>query len=254
MLNWRLVAPDNLIARTSEDFGFQGEAPSHPELLDWLAADFIQGGWRVKRMHKQIVMSATYRQQSRARPELADRDPDNSLLARQNRLRLPAESIRDSALRVAGLLAGRVGGRSVYPPQPKGVLELTYNWDTDSWNESKGADKYRRGLYTFFQRTAPYPLMINFDAPDSNVAVSRRSRSNTPLQALNLLNDPVFYEAAEALAARIQREGGGEPVDYAFKLVVARPPDEKEVQILNGKSALGIARALLNTDEFVTRE
>ena len=242
------------LARTSEDFGFQGEAPSHPELLDWLAADFIQGGWRVKRMHKQIVMSATYRQQSRARPELADRDPDNSLLARQNRLRLPAESIRDSALRVAGLLAGRVGGRSVYPPQPKGVMELTYNWDTDRWNESKGADKYRRGLYTFFQRTAPYPLMINFDAPDSNVAVSRRSRSNTPLQALNLLNDPVFYEAAEALAARIQREGGGEPVDYAFKLVVARPPDEKEVQILNGKSALGIARALLNTDEFVTRE
>ena len=169
------------LVRTSEDFGAQGEAPTHPQLLDWLAADFIEGGWKIKRLHRQIVMSGTYRQRSDARPDLADRDPDNSLLARQNRLRLPAEAIRDSALRAAGLLAaGRVGGRSVFPPQPKGVLELTYAWDTDRWKDSTGPDKYRRGLYTFFQRTAPYPQMINFDAPESNVAVSRRTRPTRP--------------------------------------------------------------------------
>jgi mono/diheme cytochrome c family protein len=242
------------LVRTSEDFGFQGEKPSHPELLDWLAADFVKGGWRIKRMHKQIVMSATYRQQSTVRPELLDRDPDNSLLARQNRLRLPAEAIRDSALLVAGLLTEKVGGRSVYPPQPKGVMELTYAWDTDRWKESEGADRYRRGLYTFFQRTAPYPQMINFDAPDSNVPVSRRSRSNTPLQALNLLNDPVFLEAANAFAARIQKEGETEPVAYAFKAALSRLPDERERQILTGKPGLLVARALLNSDEFITRE
>ena len=241
------------LVRTSEDFGFQGEKPSHPELLDWLAADFIKGGWRIKRMHKQIVMSATYRQSSAARPELVERDPDNSLLARQNRLRLPAEAIRDSALRAAGLLTERIGGRSVYPPQPKGVMELTYAWDTDRWKESQGSDKYRRGLYTFFQRTAPYPQMMNFDAPDSNVSVSRRSRSNTPLQALNLLNDPVFLEAANAFAARIEREGK-DPVTYAFKAAVGRPADDMERQLLTGKSALLVARALLNSDEFITRE
>jgi Protein of unknown function (DUF1553) len=211
-------------------------------------------------MHKQIVMSATYRQQSTARPELLDRDPDNSLLARQNRLRLPAEAIRDSALRVSGLLSERIGGRSVYPPQPKGVMELTYAWDTDRWKESTGPDKYRRGLYTFFQRTAPYPQMMNFDAPDSNVAVSRRTRSNTPLQALNLLNDPVFHEAAEAFAARISKisPDPGVALAGAFTLATARPPDERELEILHGALArtswLGVARALLNADEFLTRE
>jgi hypothetical protein len=247
------------LVRTSEDLGSQGEAPTHPELLDWLAADFIVNGWKVKRMHKQIVMSATYRQQSLARPDLAGRDPDNSLLARQNRLRLPAEAIRDSALRVAGLLNEKVGGRSVYPPQPKGVMELTYAWDTDRWNESKGADRYRRGLYTFFQRTAPYPQMINFDAPEANVAVSRRSRSNTPLQALNLLNDPVFHEAAAAFAALMKRDGGTRPADFGFRLALMRPPDATESAILGRALAgeaglLGVAKALLNSDEFITRE
>jgi len=129
-------------------------------------------------------------------------------------------------------------------------MELTYAWDTDRWKESAGPDKYRRGLYTFFQRTAPYPQMINFDAPESNVAVSRRSRSNTPLQALNLLNDPVFHEAAEALAARIARDG----VVNGFTLTMARPPDARELEILKGLSPLGVARALLNSDEFITRE
>ena len=260
------------LVRTSEDFGAQGEAPTHPLLLDWLAADFMEGGWKIKRMHRQIVLSDTYRQQSDARPELVERDPDNALLARQNRLRLPAEAIRDSALRASGLLAAGVGGRSVFPPQPKGVLELTYAWDTDRWKDSTGPDKYRRGLYTFFQRTAPYPQMINFDAPESNVAVSRRTRSNTPLQALNLLNDPVFHEAAEAFAARVLREGGDQPIGYAFQLAMSRQPDTRETQLLaealarhravldrEGKltdqaSWLGVARALLNSDEFVTRE
>ena len=256
------------LVRTSEDFGFQGEAPSHPELLDWLAADLVAGGWRVKRLHKQIVMSATYRQQSTARPELADRDPGNSLLARQNRLRLPAELIRDAALSVAGILSEKIGGPSVYPPQPKGVMELTFTWDTDRWKESTGPDKYRRGLYTFFQRTAPYPQLVNFDAPESNVSVSRRSRSNTPIQALNLLNDPVFYEAAKAFAARITNPNRDrervvaanreKALAYAFTLATARQPDERELeiltQVLNKTSWLGVARALLNSDEFLTRE
>ncbi len=263
------------LVRTSEDFGRQGEVPTHPELLDWLASDFTANGWKIKRMHKAIVMSATYRQQSNARPELADRDPENAWLARQNRLRLPAEAIRDSALRAAGLLSESIGGKSVYPPQPAGVMELTYAWDTDRWKESTGAEKYRRGLYTFFQRTAPYPQMMNFDAPDSNVAASRRRRSNTPLQALNLLNDPVFHEAAEALTARVLKEGGADAqsrIDRAFVFAFSRHPDERERQILTdtlarhravldkeGKltdqaSWLGVTRTLLNADEFVTRE
>lgn len=263
------------LVRTSEDFGRQGEAPTHPELLDWLASDFMTNGWKIKRMHKAIVMSATYCQQSNARPELADRDPENAWLARQNRLRLPAEAIRDSALRAAGLLSESIGGKSVYPPQPAGVMELTYQWETDRWEESAGTDKYRRGLYTFFQRTAPYPQMMNFDAPDSNVAASRRRRSNTPLQALNLLNDPVFHEAAEALTGRVLKEGGADTqarIDRAFVLAFARHPDERERQILTGTLArhravlgkegkltenaawLGVTRALLNADEFVTRE
>jgi hypothetical protein len=259
------------LARTSEDLGFQGEPPTHPELLDWLAADFVSSGWLVKRMHKQIVMSAAYRQNSKSRPELNERDPDNSLLARQSRVRLSAEAIRDSALRASGLLHEEVGGRSVFPPQPAGVSDLTYRWDTDRWSESPAPDKYRRGLYVFFQRTSPYPQLMNFDAPDSNVAASRRRRSNTPLQALNLLNDPVFLEAAEAMAARLLREGGASfdsRIDLAFQLAVGRPADELEKQVmareLDAQRTLGakddraawagVTRALLNLDEFMTRE
>ncbi|MEZ5351946.1 MAG: DUF1553 domain-containing protein [Bryobacteraceae bacterium] len=259
------------LVRTSEDFGLQGEAPTHPELLDWLAADFVAGGWKIKRMHKAIVMSATYRQRSTARPELSEKDPDNSLLARQSRLRLPAEAVRDSALQAAGLLYAKVGGHSVFPPQPAGVTDLTYRWDTDRWLDSPAPDKYRRGLYIHFQRTSPYPQLMNFDAPDSNVAASRRQRSNTPLQALNLLNDPVFLEAAEALAARVLREGGSDfdsRIGLAFTLALGRAPDDFEKQVMaktldawqgegsaTGRTAwTGVARALLNLDEFLTRE
>jgi hypothetical protein len=277
------------IVRTSADFGVQGEAPSHPELLDWLASEFMDGGWKTKRIHKLIVMSAAYRQASGTRPELKDRDPDNALLARQNRLRLHAEFIRDSALRASGLLYDRVGGKSVFPPQPKGVAELTYAWDAERWTESTGPDRYRRGLYIFFQRTAPYPLLINFDAPDSNVSASWRRRSNTPLQALNLLNDPVFVEAAQALAIRVLQESPSswnDRLDHAFQLVLSRRPTERERQLMTdsfqrhkamldsnpeavqkltlielpGADSLelgawvGVVRSLLNLDEFMTRE
>ena len=277
------------LVQTSEDFGTQGEPPSHPKLLDWLASTFRKEGWSMKRMHKLIVMSASYRQASLARPELAERDPENRWLARQNRLRLPAEALRDSALFVSGLLSPAIGGPSVYPPQPDGVKELTYGWDTDRWQESQGPDRYRRGLYTFFQRTAPYPQMMNFDAPDSNRTSSRRRRSNTPLQALNLLNDDVSVEAARALAIRVLSEAGPDldaRIRRMFQITLGRLPADREAEELaesyrrqtrvlrrfpadarqiaridlldHGPVAVaawtGIGRVLLNTDEFITRE
>jgi len=246
------------IVFTSEDFGTQGDRPSHPELLDFLASEFRDNGWSMKRIEKMIVMSATYRQSSKARPELETKDPENTLLARQARVRLPAELIRDQALAASGLLNPEIGGRSVRPPQPKGIAELGYA-NSVKWRESTGPDKYRRGLYIHYQRTTPYPQMSNFDEPDSNVSCTRRRRSNTPLQALNLLNDPVFYEAAEALAARIQREGGSDPLAYAFELCVARPPSPSERARIeqyraHGGDWLGVSRILLNLDELITRE
>jgi cytochrome c553 len=246
------------IVFTSEDFGTQGDRPSHPELLDFLAAEFRDNGWSMKRIEKMIVMSATYRQSSKARPELETKDPENTLLARQSRIRLPAELIRDQALAASGLLNPEIGGHSVRPPQPKGVAELGYA-NSVKWRESTGADKYRRGLYVHYQRTTPYPQMSNFDEPDSNVSCTRRRRSNTPLQALNLLNDPVFYEAAQALAARIQQEGGSDPLGYAFELCVARMPTKTERARIGqyraqGGEWLGVSRILLNLDELITRE
>ncbi len=246
------------IVFTSEDFGTQGDKPSHPELLDFLASEFRDNGWSMKRIQKMIVMSATYRQSSNARPDLETKDPENTLLARQSRVRLPAELIRDQALAASGLLNPEVGGRSVKPPQPKGVAELGYA-NSVKWKESTGPEKYRRGLYVHYQRTTPYPQMSNFDEPDSNVSCTRRRRSNTPLQALNLLNDPVFYEAAEALAARIQREGGSDPLAYAYELCVARTPTKTERARIEqyraqGGDWLGISRILLNLDELITRE
>ena len=197
------------IVYTSDDFGVMGDKPSHPELLDWLASEFENRGgaspWSMKRMVREIVTSATYRQSSNARPELEQRDPDNTLLARQKRLRLPAELVRDEALYAADLLDLRIGGRSVKPPQPKGVAELSYA-NSVKWEESTGADRYRRGLYIHFQRTTPYPQLMNFDAPNSDLSCTRRERTDTPLQALNLLNDPVFFEAAQGLAFRVMRD------------------------------------------------
>jgi hypothetical protein len=249
------------IVGTSEDFGTQGDRPTHPELLDWLACEFRDTGWSQKRMIRTIVTSAAYRQSSHARPELESKDPLNLLLARQSRLRLSAETIRDEALSASGLVDLKIGGPSVRPPQPAGVAEMAYN-NSVKWKESAGGDKYRRGLYIHYQRTTPYPFLINFDEPDSTMACTRRRVSNTPLQALNLLNDPVFYEAAEALAYRVDHEAAGDfnaKLDYAFALVLSRKPSDHERARLEEyykqpDGWLGVSRVLLNLDEFVTRE
>ena len=243
--------------------------------------------WSLKSLHRLIVTSATYRQSSKHRPELAARDPLNVWLARQNRLRFEAEVLRDNALAVSGLLHRAVGGPSVKPPQPPGISELTYA-NSARWVESKGPDRYRRGLYTWFQRTSPYPMLMTFDAPDGVVCAARREKSNTPLQALTLLNDAVFVECAQHLARRVVTGADGsveQRVTYAFRLCLARPPSDAERQALtdlhgdllaaaraNAKEAarlagtnvpgdpaeaaawVALARALMNLDEFVTRE
>ena len=253
------------LVRTSEDFGMQGEAPSHPELLDWLAVEFMDRGWSVKQTIRLIVTSAVYRQSSVARPEVTQHDPENVLLARQSRLRLPAELIRDAALCAAGLLNMSVGGRSVRPPQPAGVADLGYSHAV-KWEESHGADRYRRGMYIFFQRTVPYPQLMNFDMPAGNLSCSRRLTSNTPLQALNLLNDPVFVEAAQALAWRVMQEraDGFRPrLDYAFQLCLSRKAEDREARRLERlfdscadkeMAWQSVARVILNLDEFLHRE
>ncbi|MBM3814431.1 MAG: DUF1553 domain-containing protein [Acidimicrobiia bacterium] len=260
------------LVRTTEDFGVKGEEPTHPLLLDWLASEFMAKGWSMKQLHRTIVTSATYRQSSKARKELTERDPENTLLARQARLRLSAEQVRDVALAAGGLLDTRIGGKSIRPPQPPGVAELSYA-NSVKWAASEGPDRYRRGLYIHFQRTSPYPMLMNFDAPDSNVACTRRARSNTPLQALNLLNDEVFFEAAKGLAWRLNEEtpeGVGERIEHAYLAALARKPSEKERARLaayhdaqsrifeqegSGLSAwTGVARVLMNLDEFIVRE
>jgi hypothetical protein len=245
------------LVRTSEDFGTQGETASHPELLDWLASDFVDNGWSLKSIIRRIATSATYRQSSHSRKELEQSDPENRLLARQNRVRLPAELIRDSALAASGLLNLAIGGPSVRPPQPAGIAELGYA-NSIKWRESKGMDRYRRGMYIHYQRTTPYPLLANFDAPDSNTACARRRRSDTPLQALNLMNDPVFYEAAGALADRLQNEAPADPLGYGFVLCLGRKPSDSERKRLARLASDGqfeaAARVLMNLDEFVTRE
>lgn len=220
------------LVRTPDDFGTRAEAPSHPELLDFLAAGFIENGWSMKQLIRTIVTSATYKQSSNLRPDLQNSDPDNRLLARQARLRLPAELIRDSALSVAGLLSPEIGGKSVFPPQPKGVVELGYgSRGTAAWPESVGKDRYRRGLYIHFQRSTPYPMLVNFDAPKASVAVCKREASNTPLQALNLLNDPAFMEAAESLAYRALMASMPSFEQRLFtlsELALGRRPNERE--------------------------
>jgi Protein of unknown function (DUF1553)/Protein of unknown function (DUF1549)/Planctomycete cytochrome C len=221
------------LVRTAEDFGYQGEPPSHPELLDWLALELARQGWSLKRMHKLIVMSATYQQSSRATPELLAKDPEDRLLARGPRVRLEAEVIRDAALRASGLLAERVGGPSVFPSQPAGVTtEGTYGGL--EWKVSPGGDRYRRGLYTFTKRTAPFAMATTFDAPSGEVCVARREVSNTPLQALTLLNDPVFQEAAQALGQLMNARGGSvdERVNALFRRCLTRAPDRDELSQL----------------------
>jgi hypothetical protein len=311
------------LVETENDFGTQGSPPSHPALLDWLASEFMNpstgrregapplapvitpsetkdgqslvtsaatttGPWSLKHIHRLIVNSAAYRQSSRVRPELANSDPNNKLLARQSRLRLDAEIVRDVGLTASGLLNDRLGGPSVFPPQPNGVMTLGQS--KRDWSASAGADRYRRGLYTFFWRATPHPALMVFDSSDGFSACTRRVRSNTPLQALTLLNDDAFYEFAQGLAARVLNEGPKEDaarLDLAFRLCLTRPPapDEKQrlLDLLRHQLATlerspdeagtlvsrksdaktdvkqlaawtMVSRVLLNLDEAITRE
>ena len=277
------------LVRTSEDFGFQGELPSHPELLDWLAVELVRRGWSMKQMQRLIVTSATYRQSSHVTPALGECDPQNRLLARASRFRIEAELVRDLALQVSGLLSPKLGGPSVFPPQPPGVTsEGTYG--PLAWNVSQGEDRYRRGLYTFSKRTAPYAIFSTFDAPSGEACLARREVSNTPLQALTLLNDAVYVEAAQRLGRLTARQAASgtasdeQRITSLFSRVLTRPPGSDELSMLlkflaeqrarlfDGKlDAVAIAgpeavdaadraawtlvaRALLNLDETITRE
>lgn len=276
------------LVNTVDDFGTRGDKPSNPELLDWLASEYPRLKWSRKAMVKLIVMSSTYRQASLIRPELETRDPLNTLLARQNRMRLEAENVRDAYLAASGLLTRKVGGPSIRPALPSDIAALGYA-NSVKWTESTGEDKYRRGLYIFFQRTVPYPMLMTFDAPDSNLACTRRERSNTPLQALTLLNDPVFFECAQALGLRmadVPTSDVDEKIRAGFQYCFGRPPSKPEAKRLEelyeqqfkllevrpenakklvgakaaeadapAKAALvGLARVMLNLDEFITRE
>jgi hypothetical protein len=226
------------IVKTQEDFGVQGEPPVNPELLDWLATEFVRTGWDVRGMQRLIVTSATYRQSSKATAALLEKDPENRLLARGPRLRLPAELIRDTALASSGLLNDAIGGPSVLPYQPKGLWEeLAFGdgFSAQSYEQSHGPDLYRRGMYTLWKRTAPPASLSTFDAPDREKCTARRAQTNTPLQALVLLNDPTFVEASRALAQRALVEGGVDAksrLTYAFRLATARRPSGKEINVL----------------------
>ena len=261
------------LVETENDFGSQGSLSTHPELLDWLATELIAQGWSMKAIHRLIVTSATYRQSSQARPDLEISDPTNKLLARQSRLRLDAEIVRDVALTTSGLLAPKLGGPPVFPPQPDGVMTL--GQIRREWRPSTGPDRYRRGLYTHLWRATPHPAFAVFDSPDGYSACTRRLRSNTPLQALTLLNDQQFVEFATALAQRVQQEAPGElptQIDFAFGLCVARLPHPTERQRLvelfqqqfsaakgdatarREEAWMTLARVFLNLDETITRE
>jgi hypothetical protein len=275
------------IVETENDFGIQGTPPSHPELLDWLATEFIRQKWSVKAMERLIVTSATYRQSSKTRPDLATVDARNRLLAHMPRIRLEAESVRDAALTASGLLTRTIGGPSVYPPQPDGVFRFTQV--PRQWIASTGPDRYRRGMYTWFWRSAPHPGLTVFDAPDAGTTCTRRNRSNTPLQALTLLNDQAYVEFAQALALRVLTEtkaDDAERMRHAFRLCMGRSPAAKEqdrlLRLLNEQRAefaeapkdaellvpkltagtdvkdmaawTMVTKVLLNLDEFITRE
>jgi hypothetical protein len=222
------------LVTTSEDWGVRGELPSHPELLDYLATDLVAHGWDVKRLVREIVTSAAYRQSSQLSPELGSKDPANRLLARGPRVRLSAEGVRDQALWVAGLLSPKMYGPSVYPQQPRSGLSAAFSSTTD-WETSKGEDKFRRGLYTFWRRSVPYPSMATFDAPDRNVCTVKRIPTNTPLQALVTMNDPVYVEASQGLARVMVAQGGTsarERASHGFRRCLSRPPRAAELDRL----------------------
>ena len=283
------------IVETEEDFGTRGSLPSHPQLLDALSSYFIQSGWSMKKLHKLIVTSKTYRQSSKVTPISIKTDPANRLLSRQSRIRLDAEIIRDAALSASGLLSEKIGGPGIRPPQPNGIYAFTQN--KKNWNTTTGEDRYRRGMYIVFFRSAPYPLFGTFDVPDFQTTCTRRPRSNTPLQALNISNDPAFIEFAQALALRVIESVPGDSVEtldrrikLAFELALSRSPNEREFKTLknyaisfaNGLASsneegvvnsfineslgntsvsrhecaalVAISRAIINTDNFITRE
>jgi mono/diheme cytochrome c family protein len=287
---WAHLFGEGLV-RTVNDFGVRGEKPSHPELLDWLAHEFRSSlGWSRKRIIRLIVLSATYRQSSVHRDELADVDPRNFLLARQNRLRSQAETIRDMCLSVSGRLSTKIGGPSVFPPLPPGVAELSYA-NNFKWVTSKGEDRYRRGMYTFFKRTSPHPNLVTFDCPDANTTCVKRQSSNTPLQALILLNNSVYSDASRGLANRLlafEADTDAARLNYGFEITVARSisntesqefrsllktsrdwykahpedakklvadsvPKESKTPIEERAAWVATSRMLLNLDEFITR-
>jgi hypothetical protein len=221
------------LVKTSEDFGAQGGRPSHPELLDWLSTELMRSGWNMKQLHRLIVTSATYRQEATVSSMHLDKDPANRLLARFPRQRLEAESIRDAAMALGGLLNTKIGGPSVFPYQPPGLWEQVAFEGTRSWEQSKAADNYRRGLYVYWRRSVPYASFVTFDAPSRETCTIKRPRTNTPLQALALMNDPVYLEASRAFGLRVMQKGGGtvaERVKYAFRVCLSRNPTETELE------------------------
>ena len=277
------------LVETENDFGAQGALPSHPELLDWLASEHVHRGWSTKRLLRLITTSATYRQRSHVRGPGVKLDPANVLLWRQSRFRVEAEIVRDLALSASGLLSDKIGGPSVYPPQPKGVYAFTQR--EKAWPTSSGEDRYRRGMYTFFYRSAPYPMLTTFDAPKFNQTCTRRDRSNTPLQSLTVANDPVLIEAAQSLARNSLAEGkqatARARIDSLFRICMVRPPTKREADLLlrffeqqrshfrsqpeaaetiapanlpggifqdEAAAYVAVGRVLLNLDEFITRE
>ncbi|MDP1563289.1 MAG: PSD1 and planctomycete cytochrome C domain-containing protein [Pirellulaceae bacterium] len=244
---WQVYFGRGLV-ESDNDFGLQGTSPSHPELLDDLASRWIQRGWSFKQLHRWIVMSRTYQQSSNFRPELREIDPDNRWLARQHRLRLEAELVRDAVLMASGSLTTTIGGPPVYPPMPDGAMSL--GQVNRPWKASTGPDRFRRSLYTFTYRAVPPPILNVFDAPDGVQSCTRRLRSNTPLQALTMMNDAGLFELAQQLATRIEVEG----LVAAFRRCTSRRPNDGELAVLSDLSPLDAARVLLNLDETISRE
>ena len=240
------------LVATPSDFGTRGRPPTHPQLLDWLAGQFIRSGWSVKQMHKLILLSATYQQSSTATPESLLRDPENKLFSRQNRVRLEGEVIRDSLLAIGGRLNRQIGGPSVSPPIPADITKTAKNWTTSA----NSADHHRRSIYVFTRRTLRFPFLEVFDAPDSNLSCAERGRSTTAPQALTLLNSDAVMDAAEALADRLARKAvSTEQIELAYRHILGRRPVEKEVtlaaEFLQTAPLKELCRALFNLNAFV---
>jgi hypothetical protein len=281
---WETYFGRGLVA-TSEDFGTQGEKPSHPELLDWLSVEFRESGWSLKKLHRLIVTSNMYRQSSYLTPQALERDPSNQWLARAPRYRLEAELLRDNALVISGLFSSTIGGPSVYPPGPEDLGRINTNKENIKWTTSTGTDAFRRGLYTFWRRTSPYATFTTFDAPSREFCTLKRSRSNTPMQALSALNDPAFWQAAQALGQLMANHAGPKVEDrlrYGLQRCIARTPTDNQIKDLvqafekeltiftqdkkatsticggSGDASLAayimLANVFLNLDETITRE